>query len=267
MKSVRALARGFEVLATLDRMRAASLADLHAATGIPKATLLRILVTAAEHGLVWQRLADGAFLPSTTSQRGFDGDPTAWLVELASPVMEDLVRKVQWPSVIAVPRLTFLEVMETNSSQAYFDDIPYGKSRYQANYLRSSVGRAYLSYCPIDEREAILRRLRERAAPGDELAFDRDGIAAMVSATRRRGFATRAQDFGGDSERPRAEADDGRGSIALPIRRGEQVLAAINLSWRRSVVTQAQVLERSFAQFREAVREIESRADRSGALQ
>ena len=260
VKSVRALSRGFEVLATLERMRAASLHDLYLATGIPKATLIRILRTAGEHGLVWQRLADGAFLPSQISHRGLAEDPTAWLVELASPVMEALVKSVQWPSVIAVPRLTFMEVMETNSSKAYFDDIPYGTSRYQANYLRSSVGRAYLAHCSDDERNAILHRLRERNAPGDALAFDEAGIAAMVAATRRRGFATRAKDFGGDSERPREQADDGRDSIALPIRQRDQVLAAINLSWRRNVVTQAQVLDRSLSEFRAAVGEIEHRA-------
>lgn len=266
VKSVRALSRGFEVLATLERMRAASLHELHTATGIPKATLIRILRTAGEHGLVWQRLADGAFLPSQISHRALASDPTAWLVELASPVMEELVRKVQWPSVIAVPRLTFMEVMETNSSKAYFDDIPYGTSRYQANYLRSSVGRAYLAYCSDDERGAILHRLRERDAPGDALAFDQVGIAAMVAATRRRGFATRAKDFGGDSELPRTEVDDGRDSIALPIRRGDQVLATINLSWRRSVVTQAQVLDRSLEDVRAAVHEIERRAADTVAL-
>lgn len=270
VKPIRALGRGFEVLAALERMRAASLHDLHLATGIPKATLTRILLTAGEYGLVWQRLADGAFMPSQVASDRNTEDPSAWLVELASPVMEELVTNVQWPSVIAVPRLTFMEVMETNSSKAYFDDIPYGKTRYQANYLRASTGRAYLAFCPDAEREAILRRLRERNSLADTLAFDEAGVAAMVAATRRRGFATRARDFGGDIERTRAEFDDGRDSIALPIMRGQDVLATMNLTWRRTVVSQAQVLERYLTQFQAAVRDIEVRARNftasSGAL-
>src|ERR1043165_10270913 len=49
-----------------DARRAASLHDLYLATGIPKATLTRILHTCHRAGLVWQRLADGPLLASVS---------------------------------------------------------------------------------------------------------------------------------------------------------------------------------------------------------
>ncbi|WP_292622804.1 helix-turn-helix domain-containing protein [Novosphingobium sp. 17-62-19] len=63
VKTVRALERGLDVLIEVQTRKAASLHELHQATGLPKATLLRMLVTLGQKGLVWQRLADGAYLP------------------------------------------------------------------------------------------------------------------------------------------------------------------------------------------------------------
>ena len=62
VKSVRSLERGIDVLLEIHRSRAASLRELHESTGLPKATLLRMLLTLSKRGLVWQRIADGAFL-------------------------------------------------------------------------------------------------------------------------------------------------------------------------------------------------------------
>ena len=70
VKPVESLSRGLRVLQLLQEVRAASLHDLHLATGIPKSTLTRILYTAHRQGLVWQRMADGAFLPIAPSQEG-----------------------------------------------------------------------------------------------------------------------------------------------------------------------------------------------------
>ena len=67
VKSIRALERGLDVLQALRTGQGAGLKDLHEITGLPKATLLRILRTLIERNLVWQRIADGAYLPSSRS--------------------------------------------------------------------------------------------------------------------------------------------------------------------------------------------------------
>src|SRR4051812_50228505 len=77
VKPIDSLSRGLAVLQVLQEARAASLHDLHLATGISKPTLTRILKTAHQHGLVWQRMVDGAFLPSHTLQRRGGGGADA----------------------------------------------------------------------------------------------------------------------------------------------------------------------------------------------
>ncbi|HKT05327.1 MAG TPA: helix-turn-helix domain-containing protein [Rugosimonospora sp.] len=259
VKPVESLARGLRVLRALQDMRAASLHDLHLATGLPKSTLTRILYTCHREGLVWQRMADGAFLPrhAATAQ---PPDDTDWLAEIASPVLERMCRKVRWPSVLSVPRLEYMSVVETNSRRAYFDELPVRPVNFRANMLRSASGRAYLAYCPEQEREAVLRRLREHAVPGHELAHDPAAVRQIVQSTRRRGYSVRAPDFGGDYCRARAEVDDGRDSIAVPILVGEQVLGCVNLTWRLPVMTARQAAERHLDDLRGAAREIAAHA-------
>ena len=265
VKPIQALERGLQVLAVLREMRAASLHDLYRGTGIPKPTLTRILYTLYRQGLVWQRMADGAFLPSHIMLQRGRLDDTAWLVEIASPVLEKLCARVMWPSVLSVPRLDHMEVVETNSPRAHFDELPAGPIGFRANILRSASGRAYLAFCPDAEREAVLRRLRDRDVTGHELARDVAAVRRMVTATRRRGYSVRSPDFGGHYSKTRREADDGRNSIAMPVRSDGHVLGCINLTWRRKALTLTQVVDSYASDLRMAVTTIADRLASSAA--
>ncbi|MGZ4566441.1 MAG: IclR family transcriptional regulator domain-containing protein [Blastococcus sp.] len=263
VKPIESLGRGLQVLQVLQAVRAASLHDLHLATGIPKATLTRILYTAHQHGLVWQRMVDGAFLPSHT-QRPREPDDDAWLVELASPVLEELSRRLQWPSVLSVPRLDYMETLETNSSRTYFDELPPRPRGFRVNMLGSASGRAYLAFCSAQEFDAVITRLRQKDIPAHRLAFDDAALRKLVATTRERGYSVRAPDFGGDYYRPRAETDDGRSSIAMPVRLGDRVVAAINLTWRRQVLSTTGLVQRHLGDLQAAVHTVEERAGAAG---
>jgi len=259
VKPIQSLARGLGVLQALHRMQAASLHGLHLATGLPKSSLTRVLYTLHLQGLVWQRMADGAYLPSHSLQQRAQIDDTAWLVELASPVLQELGGRTTWPSVLTVPRLDYMEVIETNSSQAYFDLIRRRPIGYRLNYLRSASGRAYLAFCSEQEREAVLRRLREGETPGNEKASDAGFVRELVRSGRRNGYGVRTPDFGGHYTRTRKEADDGRSSIAMPIVLDGEVLGCMNLTWRTKVISLTRMVERHGDDLREAIRHVEQR--------
>lgn len=259
VKPIHALARGIGVLQALHTMQAASLHDLHLATELPKSTLTRILYTLHLQGLVWQRMADGAYLASHSLQQRAQIDDTAWLVEIASPVLQELGRRTTWPSVLTVPRLDYMEVIETNSSQAYFDLIRRRPIGYRLNYLRSASGRAYLAFCSEQEREAVLRRLRENGAPGNEKASDAGFVRELVRSGRRNGYGVRTPDFGGHFTRTRKDADDGRSSMAMPIVLDGEVLGCMNLTWRTKVISLARMAERHGDDLRAAIGAVEQR--------
>ena len=264
VKTIIALSRGLEVLRALQEMRAASLHDLHRATRLSKSTLTRIVFTLYQQGLIWQRMADGAYLPSHSLQQRGQLDDADWLVEIACPALEQLCEKVPWPSVLTIPRLDYAEVLETNSRRSYFDVIPVTPVGFRANLLRSASGRAYLAFCPESEREAVLRRLRERGEPGNEKARDVKWVRQLVETTRQRGYSTRDPDFGGHYFKTRQDYDDQRNSIAVPILVSGQVLGCINLTWKEKLMTLTQAVERHLNTLRAAVNFVEQRAKAEG---
>jgi IclR family transcriptional regulator, mhp operon transcriptional activator len=257
IKTIRALDRGLEVLAFVQASRATSLHQMHLATGLPKATLIRIIATLEQRGLVWQRLADGACMPSWLPSAGSAHERSEdCIVEVASPILERLCRTVGWPSILAVPRLDHMEVLETNAPRSYFHHIPLGPVGFRVNMLRSATGRAYLAWCAPTEREAILQRLRASGDPGNALARQPVLVKRLLEETRRLGYGHRVSDFGGHYDLPRRESDDGRDSIAVPIRSGSEVVAAVNLTWIHKVVSRTRVVESHLEPLRAAAAEI-----------
>ena len=260
VKTIRALDRGLEVLEQLHRSRAASLHDLHLATALPKATLTRIIATLDKRGMVWQRLADGAYMASHTLQarspRLTDEDH---LVEVASPVLERLCRKVNWPSILAVPRLDHMVVIETNRPKSYFSHIPLGPIGFRINMLRSATGRAYIAFCSEAERNAVLQRLRSSSEPGNFMARKPAMVERLLDETRRLRYGHRTSDFGGHFDKSRREWNDDRDSIAVPVWAGEDVIAVVNLTWMHKVATLEQIVRAHLPQLTEAAREISLR--------
>lgn len=257
VKSIQSLSRGLRVLQLLQASGALSLKDLHRLSGVPKASLLRILKTLCQEGAVWQRMADNAYVPSfSLTELAARTDRETEIVEAASPVLEQLSAVAQWPSVLAVPRLTHMEVIETNASRAVVEDVPLGPVGFQVNMLLSASGRAYISACEDATREAILERLRRSQRPGDRLSRNPDYVNKVLEQTRARGFAFRDPDFGGNFDKGREAVDDGRDSLAVAIRLGSHVPGVINITWSRRVFTRDTAANRFTSPVQDAAQSI-----------
>ena len=83
VKAIRALDRGLDVLRIIQESKAASLNDLHLATRLAKATLLRILKTLISRDLIWQRM--GREIPNDDDGAPCGCKPTLFSV-VPSPV-------------------------------------------------------------------------------------------------------------------------------------------------------------------------------------
>ncbi|MEU1577601.1 IclR family transcriptional regulator C-terminal domain-containing protein [Streptomyces collinus] len=220
----------------------------HQVTGIPKATLIRILHTCNQEGLVWQRLADGAFASLRPQRAPYDD---VELGGLASSVLEELCERVMWPSVLTVPRLDYMETIDTNSPKAYFDEVvPVAPIGFRSHMLLGASGRCSIAFCGEGEREAVLRRLREHDAPGNAYAHDPNWLRRLLATTRSRGYSVRAPEYD----------FDGRNSIAVPIRLRGEVLGCVNVTWRKTVMSVQEAARRHLDDLQTAARRIEERA-------
>lgn len=252
VKTVRALERGLDVLLEVQARRAVSLHELHQALALPKATLLRMLLTLGRKGLVWQRLADGAYLPHLGAVARITGAPVEQIAEVASPYMKALSTKVAWPSVLAAPRLDHMEIVETNSPLFRLDSATLGPVGVKLSYIHTATGRAYLAACEESEREAIIARLRPKdAIPGAE-----DDLRAILAETRERGYAAREPLHPWPDRSKQLVLRDGRRSMAVPIMAGSSPVGTINLTWPAKRGTDEAVMLRHLEALQQTARAI-----------
>jgi IclR family mhp operon transcriptional activator len=252
-QTVRGLQRGLQVLRVLQSGEASSLHDIHVATTISKASLLRILATLEQEGVVARRLADGRYRLGTSLPRG-RRDRHARLAEAAGPVLRRLCRDVSWPSDLLVPMGGHLEILETSRPHSPFV-IHLPSIGVKVGYVMSAVGRAYLAFCPDDERAAVLRRLRGSARPDDRLARDPKRLERILDETRQRGYGMRGPHFSGGPYGT-APLHDGLAAIAVPLRGGGKIHGVINLLWIQTAFTAEQFAAQHLSRLEAAAADI-----------
>jgi IclR family mhp operon transcriptional activator len=255
-KTIRSLERGLQVLKALNAAPISSLQDIYRLTRIPKPTLLRILLTLEQSGLVSRRLADGRYRVSSSLTR-LTRKPDRYdrVAEAAAPVLDRLCQKVSWPSDLMVPVGDHLEVRETSRTQSPFMTY-YSKDRIgmQVNWLLSAVGRAYLAYCPEHERKKVIGLLRKSDRQENWLARDQKRLDEVLSETRKRGYGLRDPTFIGGAYG--TQQPDGLAGIAVPLRDGTRVHGVINIIWPRAARSVEDMVSTCLPDLRAAAEEI-----------
>src|SRR5437868_2118114 len=152
--------RGLRVLQALQMQPDSSLHELHILTRISKPSLLRILHTLAQSGVITRRLADGRYrVGSTFRQTPSRREHRDRIAEAAAPVLERLCQRASWPSDLLVPSRDRKEIRETSRSRSPFL-LDHERIGWQVNWLLNAVGRAYLAFCPTTERQRVIGLLR-----------------------------------------------------------------------------------------------------------
>jgi IclR family transcriptional regulator, mhp operon transcriptional activator len=255
LQTIRGLERGLQVLQFLQSNPISSLHDVHTATRISKPSLLRILHTLENSGLVSRRLGDGRYRVSASVTRvarrraGYDR-----VAEAAAPVLDRLCQQISWPSDLLVPAGDHMEIVETSQTHSPFL-IKVSGIGQPVNWLLSAVGRAYLAFCPDKEREQILQRLRHSDNAQNWLARDPKRLDKILAETRVRGYGTRDPMFlGGTYGSP--PLDDGLAAIAVPLLDRARVHGSINILWIKTAFTIEEFAARHLADLRSAADEI-----------
>jgi IclR family transcriptional regulator, mhp operon transcriptional activator len=256
VETIKGLERGLQVLRYLHSEPISSLHEIHLATAISKPSLLRILNTLERAGMVARRLADGRYRLSVFTDVVRKQDRYDRVAEAAAPVLSRLCRTVKWPSDLFVPAGGCMERRETNLPHSPFPLLGlHSQVGGRVGWLMTGVGRAYLAWCPGNERETILRTLRKSTNPEDWLARDPRKLERILSEVRRRGYATRDPSYvaGRFGE---TQVDDGAAAIAVPLLDGRRVHGSINFRWIRTAFTIEDFAARHLAELQDAAREI-----------
>ncbi|WP_051356684.1 DNA-binding transcriptional regulator [Azorhizobium doebereinerae] len=223
--SVESVLRALALLRELNRQRVSSVKHLHAATGLPKATIVRLLKTLCDAQYVTNDRRQGGYQVTSNVKAlscGYHGDPL--VVEAARPWAIEFTRQHRWPIAMA----TF----EKDAVFVRLSTIPdspvspfHGTINLRLDLLTRALGRAYLAFCPERERALLLDAL------GVQDEERRTGLA-MLARIRNAGFALRDP-----AVEPRSS-----NTIAVPVMRGRDVLATIGMTYYNSAYSVPQAV-------------------------
>jgi IclR family mhp operon transcriptional activator len=225
VKSVRALERGLLVLETIKTLGSVNLAELHNRTSLPRATILRSLRTLQESGWITSRGNEAEYRPGP-KLGGATAPSKVSIADLSAPVLQKLTKAVNLPADVAVRRGTRMLIIQSSRHLASFPINARPEGR-QPCLLRSALGRAYLAFCPDDERKQLINLLEQSTDPDDRPAGVRKWVDRMLAECRQQGYGVREADYWAGAEDFGAEVS----AIAVPIKIDERVIACVNLMW------------------------------------
>lgn len=243
---VESVRRALDVLKTLNRLRIATVSNLHSETGLPKPTIVRMLDTLISDGYVARDNMCGGYRVTHRVRlldSGYDG--VAQVIEISRPRAVDLTRRIKWPVGIGVLDGDSMAVQLWTGPISPWVHINTLLG-HRPKLVTSAMGRAYLAFCKDEEREELIRMLREKPefefGPNEELQF-----RALLAHVREKGYALRA---------PRTEPRRNT-TIAMPIRHDGSVLASMTVSFFTTSVPKNRVSAQIIKPLRDTVQKIE----------
>lgn len=220
--TVRSVERALAIVELLGEHDSLGLEELHYLTGLPKATVSRLLHTLLDRGWLYRGLCDRRYRLS--AQRLF-GDPdqrfARQLVELASPLLSELAERTG-----LVADLSFFDGDDLHVVESAVPEVL--RRRYPANRLvvglkaslaDSAMGRACLA--ALDDEQ--LQRLAERHALPSE------ALLLAHRQTHDQGFGERIEGSWEYSVRLPFLIR----AMALPVHRQGHLVGSVALHWPR----------------------------------
>ncbi len=214
---IRSIARALDLLLAMNERQPCTLADLHAATDLPKPTVFRILATLQHEGYVRREGGLGQYRLTAKAHRlGAAYGEKLLVVDVGAPLILKVTKAIKWPLAIGI--------LDGDAMVVRYSTMPYSPIAVQATtlghrlgLLESAMGQTYLAFCDAEQRGILLDILRA-AAPAGAIEDDKQ-IQAILEPTRKRGYGLRFPKVSGDS-----------GTVAVPILRGPHVAGVLSMT-------------------------------------
>jgi len=246
-ESVRALRRGIEILRLLNAEAGLRESEIAKRTGIPRPTVYRLMETLEELFLVRRSPSDERWRPTAHTRQLSSGyrDEGA-VAAVALPHMTRLARQILWPvDLVSFYDYAMLVRESTHNISPFSIDI--GMAGRLLPVTETAGGRAWLAFCPEDEREMILSGVEARSQDAGGMSFDRSAFAHILERVRRLGLGFRVEGFRSHTM-----------SLSAPIRSDGRVVACLTVIWIASALDFETALERYQAPLLEVCAAIEA---------
>jgi IclR family mhp operon transcriptional activator len=227
---VIALSRGLEILRIINAERQSTVGSLHKATGLNKATIVRMLETLEHEGYVLRDADRAVYAPTGRCLLLSHGyDQHLWIGGVAEPIMHEFRKQIGWPSDIAIFDRDSMIVAQTTREPGSM--LFSRRPGFRFPLLATSMGRAFLAYCPPEQQERIISLLAAIPGKSTDLARQPKKLAVLLAEVRQRGYALMDEQYS-------QHVFDGRvWAMGVPVRDEEKVYASINIMMLNGVVT------------------------------
>jgi len=233
-RPIRALLRGLEVLHVLNQHNGATVSEVATAIDLPRTTTYRILETLCHAGYAYRAASDERYRMTILVRGLSDGfDDEAWVTQIARPYMYELCNELVWPVAIATLSGSTMLIRQTTDHRSPLAVEKRGPG-FRVAILGSASGIAYLTWCPTEQRDALLDLLAKSKPPEDQPATNRKKVLDLLLETRKRGYAA--------WRRPRRVSDEL--SLSVPILAGERLLASLTIRFSSTAVPEAEAIAR-----------------------
>ncbi len=230
---VEAVVRALQVLEALNRQPVATLTFLHAETGIPKPSIIRLLQTLAHCGYVRHAGQRGEYLLTSkvsVLNSGYHSEPR--IVDVVGPLLDAVTAELKWPAALALPDLDAVVIRYSTVPQSPLS-LHHSSLNMRLSLVSRALGRAYLAFCDEAEREALIALVTASAPPEDAVVRRRSTLEAELELVRRNGYALRD---------PRVRPVSN--TLALPVFDQSRVVGSIGLTWFSSTMKPVEAVRR-----------------------
>jgi len=226
---VQGLSRGLALLHALNRAPKgwARIAELSAETGLHRTTVRRLLETLQDEGYVRRSASDDSYRLNHKIRQLSDGfTDDEWISEIANPVLGELLKKLVWPSDLCTLDGDCMLVRETTHR---FSPLSFHRAmiRQRMPILFTSAGRAWLAFCPDEERQQVLNLIRQ--GNDEQAAFARNEklVDSVIDKVRTQGYASNDGEW---------RSQERISALAVPIFNQDKAIASVNVVFLRKAL-------------------------------
>lgn len=249
---VRAIVRGLQILRVISESGPISTTDIAKQLKLPQPTVVRILETLVSAGYVYRLEKTAVFgvtARTLTLSKGFAA--TSRLVQLATPLIEDLRSEIGWPSNLATYEQGAMSIAYTNRSEQGMSIA--GRLGARIPVLATGVGMAYLAHLSRDELDTRLAEIRRSDSRWDSNPEMLANLDQRLSAIRDCGYAFAEQSYLDEIYHSQIWA------VALPVIVDGRVVACLSSLMLRSAGDTAHMLSNVLPPLRRTADEIAAR--------
>lgn len=243
--TVRAAERALQLLEAVSSRGTADLPALQQATGLPKATMIRLLRTLVRAGYIRHVSRQVGYALTEGVLRLSAGLLYAdRVVSSARSHLDFFTATYKWPVGIATFHRGALRLRYGTYAQSpVATNIPSLDRKLPL--LASAHGHVYFAFCSDIERKIILEAFRAPSHPEHVLARDARRTLALIRDVQAKGYALRD-----------TAPNERVGGLAVPVLHRDNVVATISMRYFRTAVSNDDVVARYLGPLQDLAKDI-----------